>query len=445
MTAVDLAEAIRRRDLRSTEVLDAHLRQVRRLDCDLNAVVTLDEDRARERAATIDARLDRGDHVGPLAGLPVAHKDLVDTAGVRTTYGSLAFADHVPARSALLVERMAAAGAVMFGKTNTPELGAGSQTFNEVFGATHNPWDLDRTCGGSSGGAAVALAAGFMPIADGSDMGGSLRNPASFCNVVGLRPSPGRVPADPAERSPSPLAVEGPMARTVGDVALLLSVLAGPEPGSALALDEAGSGLGPPLRREVAGRRVAWSPRLGELPVDPEVTAVLEAHRGVWADLGVDVIEVDPPLGGAAEVFHILRSGLYWTRFGNLLSSHRADIKDTIVWQLEQGRALSADDVERAERDRRRIVAEMAAFMDRFDVIAAPVTQVPPFAIDTTWVREISGVEMSSYIEWMMSCCLISVSALPAVSVPSGFTRDGLPVGLQLVGRPAGERGLLEM
>src|ERR1700677_606277 len=278
MSASALAHEIRARRLSATEVMDAHIAQIERLNPALNAIVTFLPEPGREHARAVDAALARGADPGPLAGLPVAHKDLVPTRGVRTTFGSRIYRDFVPDSDSILVERLRAAGAIMIGKTNTPEFGAGSQTFNAVFGATRNPYDLAKTCGGSSGGAAAALAAGLLPIADGSDLGGSLRNPASFCNVVGFRPSAGRVPNWPTLMAWFDLSVLGPMARTVADAALLLSAMAGPDARAPLCLEEPGSVFRAPLARDFKGTRIAWSPDLGGLPLEPEVRRIVDAE-----------------------------------------------------------------------------------------------------------------------------------------------------------------------
>ena len=293
-TASELARRIRQREVSVREVMDAHLAQVERTNPRVNAIVTLCADRALDAAKAADAELAHGAEPGPLFGLPVAHKDLVETAGIRTTYGSPIFSEFVPKQDALIVERLRAAGAIAIGKTNVPEFGAGSQTFNAVFGSTRNPYDFERTCGGSSGGAAVALACGMVPIADGSDMGGSLRNPASFCNVVGFRPSPGRVPVWPSRAPWSPFSVLGPMARTVADVALMLRAIAGPDPRSPIAIREPASIFAESLERDFHGVRIAWSRDLGGLPVDARVTDAIDARRGVFASLGCEIDDADP-------------------------------------------------------------------------------------------------------------------------------------------------------
>ena len=447
LPAVELARRIREGDVSAREVMAAHLDRIASVNPTLNAIVTLVAAEALAEATRADEEQTRGAPLGPLHGLPVAHKDLAPTKGIRTTFGSTIFAEHVPDHDALIVERLRAAGAITVGKTNTPELGAGSQTFNEVFGPTPNPYDLTKTCGGSSGGAAVALAAGMVPLADGSDMGGSLRNPAGYCNVVGLRPSPGRVPTWPRRTAwfPSP-SVSGPMARTVGDVALMLGAIAGPDPRVPLSLSDGGASVTGPLDVEVRGRRVAWSRDLGGLPIDPRVTAVLEGRRGVFeTDLGCVVEEASPDLRDADEIFRTWRAWHFELAFGELLDEHPGRLKDTVVWNIEEGRRLTGPQLGRIARLHAALHDRIVAFMGDHDVIAAPVSQVPPFDIDQPYVTEIDGTTLDTYIDWMQSCYLVSVTGLPAISVPAGFTDDGLPVGLQLIGRPRGELALLQV
>lgn len=442
--AVELAALIRGGRLSAVELMRAQLERIDRVNPVLNAIVTLLPERALEGARAADAALARRDAVGPLHGLPIAHKDLVDTAGIRTTYGSRLFANHVPERDDPIVERLRAAGAITIGKTNTPEFGAGSQTYNEVFGPTANPYDLRATCGGSSGGAAAALAAGLLPIADGSDMGGSLRNPASFCNVVGLRPSPGRVADHPVALAWPGLSVSGPMARTVGDVALLLSAMAGPDPRSPISTAEAGS-FAEGLDRNFAAVRVAWVRDFGGLPVDPRVTEVLEAHRSTFEGLGCAVVEAEPDFEDADEIFEVLRARYFALRFSELKPAERSQLKETIVWNIEQGRRLGADQIERAELKRTRLHHRLRRFMVDFEFLIAPVSQVPPFDIREPWVREVAGQSMASYIDWMKSCYYISVTGHPAISVPCGFTPEGLPVGVQIIGRDRDDWGVLQL
>jgi amidase len=334
---------------------------------------------------------------------------------------------------------MAAAGAISLGKTNVPEWGAGSHTVNPVFGATRNPWDLTRTAGGSSGGAAAALAARMVCLADGSDLGGSLRNPASFCGVVGLRPSPGRVPDWPFAEVADVLGVSGPMGRTVADVALLLAVQSGPDPRAPLALDAPPPPLADPsgvlalLDRDLRGLRVGWSPDLG-LPVDPDVRAALAPARQVLADLGWQVTDAAPDLSGADEAFRTLRAFRFARGFADLLRDHPDQIGPNVTWNTERGLEVTAADLRRAAALQAEVAVRVTEFFAEFDLLACPVSQVAPFDVEADWVRSVDGVPQHTYLDWMASCYLISVTGLPAVSVPVGCTAAGLPVGLQLVG-----------
>lgn len=364
---------------------------------------------------------------------------------MRTTFGSLVYKDFVPDVDALIVERLEEAGAISVGKTNTPEFGAGSQTFNEVFGATLNPYDSTKTCGGSSGGAAVALACGMLPLADGSDMGGSLRNPAAFCNVVGLRPSPGRVPSWPSLAAWFPLSVEGPMARTVRDVALMLGAIAGPDPRAPVSLPEPGDAFSRPLERDFGGVRVAWSRDLGGLPVDPRVTAALEGQRGAFEDLGCVVEDANPDLTGADEVFRVWRAWYFELTLGGLLEEHRNRLKDTVIWNFDEGRKLSGPQIGEAERKRTELYHRTRDFLGTYEFVILPVAQVPPFGVEQRYVTEINGAKMQTYIDWMRSCYLITATGLPAISVPGGFTQESLPVGLQIVGRHRDDLGVLQL
>lgn len=444
-TAAELSQLLAAGSVSAREVTAAHLARIDAVGPAVNAIVTVTAEAAMQRAAALDDEFVRRGPVGPLHGLPVAHKDLAETRGVRTTYGSLVFADHVPDFDALHVARMRRAGAVTVGKTNTPEFGAGSQTFNKVFGVTRNPYDLSKTSGGSSGGAAAALAARLVVLADGSDMGGSLRNPASFCNVVGLRPTPGRVPAWPSSDPWSPLSVPGPMARTVGDVALLLDVMAGPDSRCPLALPAPGYSFASAMQEAPKKLRVAFSPDLGGLPVDPQVRHALAGARTVLQAIGCDVEEDTPDLSGADEAFSTWRAVGFAAAYGSLLAHHRDRLKDTVVWNIEQGLAVTGEDLARATRLRAQVYQNAHQFFGSYDVLCAPVTQVPPFDVNVEWVHEIDGAPMATYIDWMRSCSRITMTGLPALSVPCGFTDDGLPIGLQMVGPAGGERLLLQL
>ena len=351
----------------------------------------------------------------------------------------------MPAEDSLLVERLRHAGAIVVGKTNTPEFGAGSQTFNPVFGATLNPYDRTRTCGGSSGGAAVALATGMLPIADGSDMGGSLRNPASFCGVVGLRPSPGRVPAWPTTTAWSTLSVDGPMARSVADVALMLSGIAGPDARSPIAINESGSRFAAPLERDFKGVRIAWWKDLGGVPVDRRVRAAVDAQRRVFESLGCIVDEAEPDFTDFDAVFKTVRALAFLTGVAPRVDGHRDQVKETILWEIERGERLTVAEIVWAETKRTELYHRMRQFMERYDFFVLPVSQVPPFDVNQPFITEIDGVAMETYIDWMKSCYYISIVENPAISVPCGFTPEGLPVGLQIVGRHRDDWGLLQM
>ncbi|WP_413115743.1 amidase [Streptomyces sp. CY1] len=444
-TALDLGRLLRTRELSARELLEAHLARIERVNPAVNAIVTLVADRAREAAERADERIAAGEELGPLHGLPIAHKDTHNTAGIRTTHGS-PLADGVPDRDDLLIERIRAAGAITIGKTNVPEFGAGSHTFNPIFGATHNPYDLGRSAGGSSGGAAAALASGMIPIADGSDTGGSLRNPASFCNVVGLRPSPGRVPGWPAATAWGTLAVKGPMARTVADTALLLSAIAGPDARSPIAVEEPGARFARPLDRDLTGLRVGWSPDLGGLvPVEPEVAAAVESAVEVFDDLGCVVERACPDLTEAEEVFRTLRASMFEVAFGTLMDRHPDGLKQTIRENTEEGRKLSGPDVARAEMLHTQLYHRVREFFGRYDVLLLPVSQVLPFDVGIEYPTEVAGVAMDDYLDWMRSAYLISSTGSPALSVPAGFTHGGLPVGVQIVGPHRADFAVLQV
>ena len=445
LTATELALKIRSGEISAVETMEAHLAQIEKVNPQVNAIVTLVPELALEQARKADEKLAQGGKLGPLHGLPVAHKDLVPTKGIRTTFGSPIFQDFVPEEDALLVERIRNAGGISLGKTNTPEFGAGSQTFNQVFGVTKNPYDLSKTCGGSSGGAAVSVACRMLPFADGSDLGGSLRNPTNFCNVVGFRPSVGRVPSWPNEAGWNSFAVDGPIARTVEDCALLLSVLAGPDARSPICLPESGAVFQQSLERNLKGIRIAWSADLGGLPVDSRVTETLEAQREVFEDLGCIVEEGFPDFTDADEIFKTFRAWYFELKLASLLPEHREKMKETVIWNIESGMKLSGPELGRAEVKRTALFHRVREFMQNYDFLALPVSQVPPFPLEQEYVSEINGMKMETYLDWMRSCYYITVTGQPAISVPSGFTDDGLPVGLQLVGRPQDDLGVLQL
>jgi amidase len=444
-SAVELAALVRGGELSARTLLEAHLERIDAVNPIVNAIVTLVPERAWEWAAEADERQAGGEALGPLHGLPIAHKDLVRTAGIRTTSGSPLLENHVPEVDDAIVTRLRAAGAIAIGKTNTPEFGAGSHTFNPVFGATRNPWDLSKTCGGSSGGAAVALATGMVPIADGSDMGGSLRNPANFNNVVGLRPAPGRVTNHPAVLGFESLAVLGPMGRTVEDTALLLSAMAGPDARCPLSIDAPGSLFSGSLERDFRGTRIAFDPDLGGLPVEPAVSAVVAAGLAGFESVGCRVEPVGLDWSGADEAFETLRAFSSAQGFATTSEEVLGRVKETIRWNVARGRELTGADVSRAEALRTALFHRLHAFMEVYEFLVLPVNQVAPFDIEMEYPHEVAGVAMETYIDWMKSAYRVSATGHPAISVPCGFTEEGLPVGVQIVGRHRDERGVLEL
>jgi amidase len=445
LSAVEMARLIRAKKLSAREALAAHLKQIERVNPKVNAIVTLAPELAAAAAAKADEMQARKEPLGPLHGLPVAHKDLFETRGIRTTFGSPLYRDYVPMGDDIVVARMARAGAITIGKTNTPEFGAGSQTFNQVFGATLNPYDLTKTCGGSSGGAAVALACGLTPVASGSDTGGSLRNPAAFCNVAGFRPSIGRVPNPTAAFAWSTLSTSGCLGRSVADLAFALSSIAGPDAHSPLSINEPGERFARPLDRSFKGVRVAWFKDLGGAPFDARVRAVVDGQRKTFESLGCVVEQAEPDFASAEIAFRILRAWNSANTYGARLRQHPEAFKDTLTGEIEEGLRLTGNDLARAETAHGQIWRTFQAFLEKYEYFVLPTTQLPPFDVKTPYPTEIAGVRMGSYIDWMKSCWYISATGNPAASVPAGFTPEGLPVGLQIVGRNKEDFSVLQM
>ena len=445
LSAVEMVRLIGVKDITAKELMEAHLLQIERVNPKVNAIVTLLPDLAIEKAEETDLAISSGEDVGILQGLPVAHKDLVPTKGIRTTFGSPIYEHNVPDHNALIVDRIQQAGAITIGKTNTPEFGAGSQTYNEVFGETLNPYDVSKTCGGSSGGAAVALATRMLPIADGSDTGGSLRNPANFCNVIGFRPSPGRVPNFPSKTGWGPISVSGPMARNVSDCALFLSAIAGPDSRVPISITEPGSTFMQSLERDFSGTNIAWSEDMGGLPIDPRTTQVINSQRSVFSDIGCIINDSEPDFRDANEVFLIWRGWGREITSGDLLRNNRGQLKETMIWDIEQGVNLTGPEVGWAEARRMELFQRMHEFMEKHEFLICPVSQRPPFDVKQRWVTEINGEKMENFIAWMKSCYYITATGHPAVSVPCGFTDEGLPVGIQIVGRYRDDFGVLQL
>jgi amidase len=439
--AIELTELLQRREVSAQEVMNAFLERINTVNPLVNAICTL---RPKKELMQEAKKCDETAVRGPLHGIPIAVKDLALTKGIRTTYGSPIYEKFIPEQDTLFVERLKKAGAIVIGKTNTPEFGAGSHTFNTLFGVTRNPYDLTRTAGGSSGGAAAALAAGMVPVADGSDLGGSLRNPAGYCNIVGFRPSVGRVPGWPTFFTWDSMATEGPMGRTVQDVALLLSVMAGPDPRMPLSIEQPASCFRDSLKRDFKNVPIAWSTDLGCLPVEPEMIQVCENALTGFKELGAAVTPAHPDCKGAFESFQTLR-GYAYTSLESDYRQHRELMKDTVVWNIEKGLGLTAPDLARAEWQRSCFYHRVREFLEEYEFLVLPTAQVTPFPVEQEWVREINGIKLENYIDWMAVCCIISLTGLPAISVPCGFTAKGLPVGLQIVGRHHADMSVLQL
>jgi len=445
LQATDLLALLRKKDISATELLDAHLARIAAVNPQVNALVTLaDTESMRNHAAQADASWSRGVWQGPLHGLPVSQKDLTATRGVRTTFGSKIFENHVPQHDALIARRCANAGALMIGKSNTPEFGAGSHTFNDVFGVTRNPWDLSKSAGGSSGGAAASLACGMNPLACGSDMGGSLRNPAAWNNVVGLRPSPGRVPRAPDLNGWSTLGVDGPMARTVADAALLLSVIAGPSGESPTEISESGARFAQSLEHDFRGMRIAMASDLPGCPVDPEIRATVEAQAKVFEAMGCHVEFAAPDLSYAEDVFRIERAWLIGTLVDRLDPKARALLKPEIEDECRLYRSLTAADLGAMFVRKTALFDRMRTFMKQHAFFVLPTTQMLPFDVDLRSPADFIGQRYSTYIDWMRICWYLSSTEAPILSVPCGFSKTGLPIGLQIAGSYRNDWGVLQ-
>jgi amidase len=440
-TACAIVGKLQAGDITPLDLLDVLERRIAEVDGKVNALPILCFDRARDRARALMQKSPA--ERGPLAGLPVPIKDLTHVEGVRTTQGSPIYKDQISEQSDVLVTNLEANGAVVYAKSNTPEFGAGANTFNDVFGATLNPWDISRSAAGSSGGAAVALAAGMAWVAHGSDMGGSLRNPASFCGVVGLRPSIGRVAHTPKFKVDRTLGVQGPMARNVEDLALLLDAMCGEHPADPLSLPKLATSFRSHAQSGQKPKRVAYSSDLGITPVDPEVATITRKAAQRFAEAGAIVEEAHPDLREAHECFHVLRAFDFAISKAALLHSKRDMLKPEVIWNIEEGLKLSMAQIERAEAQRVAMTERTLAFFETYDLLLAPATIVAPFPIENRYVAECAGKKFDNYVEWLGIVYAITLACCPALSLPCGFTASGLPVGLQMVAPPRAEARLL--
>jgi amidase len=440
-TACAVVDKLNSGEVTPLDLLDVLERRIAEVDGKVNALPTLAFDRARAHAKAL-MKKPIGQR-GLLAGLPIPIKDLTNVEGVRTTQGSSIFKDTIPARSDIAVERLEDNGGIIYAKSNTPEFGAGAHTFNEVFGATRNPWNPSRSASGSSGGAAVALATGMAWLAHGTDMGGSLRNPASFCGIVGMRPSIGRVAHTPAAKIDRNLGVHGPMARNVEDVALLLDAMTGENPADPLSLPLLRDSFLAAARSGNKPKRIAYSPDLGITPVDPEVAAITRKAAARFAEAGAIVEEAHPDLREAHECFHVLRAYDFAISKAALLRTKRDQLKPEVIWNIEEGLKLTVEQLERAEAQRVAMATRALEFFKTYDLLLTPATIVAPFPIENRYVAECAGKTFDNYVEWLGIVYAITLACCPALSLPCGFTASGLPVGLQLVGPPRGEAQLL--
>jgi amidase len=440
-TACAIVDKLNSGEVTPLDLLDVLESRIAEVDGKVNALPTLCFDRARMRAKAL-MKKPIGDR-GLLAGMPVPIKDLTNVEGVLTTQGSPIYKDTIATQSDIVVEHLEYDGAVIYAKSNTPEFGAGAHTFNEVFGATRNPWDTSRSAAGSSGGAAVALATGMAWLAHGTDMGGSLRNPASFCGVVGMRPSIGRVAHTPAFKIDRNLTVHGPMARNVEDLALLLDAMCGEHPADPLSLPSLPTSFLSAVRSGKKPKRVAYSPDLGITPVDPEVAAITRKAALRFAEAGAIVEEAHPDLHEAHECFHVLRAFDFAISKAALLRTRRHLLKPEVIWNIEEGLKLTVERLESAEAQRVAMTARALQFFGTYDLLLTPATIVPPFPVENRYVAECAGKKFDNYVEWLGIVYAITLVCCPALSLPCGFTASGLPVGLQMVAAPRGDAQLL--
>lgn len=441
LSAVKAVDLLKKGEVTPLDLIDDALNRIEKVGPRVNAVVTLCPERARDHAKRLMQQ--PTNKRGMLAGLPIGVKELNDVAGVRVTYGSPIFTDNVPTKSDIMVERLETNGAIVLGMTNSPEFGAGANTFNEVHGETYNPWNTKLNAGGSSGGAAVALATGQVWMATGSDLGGSLRTPAAFCSVVGLRPSPGRIASGPAELRFDTLAVDGPMARDVADTALMLDAMAGQHIDVPISYPVPAEAFLATAQRRLKPKRVALCTAPAGLPVEPEVQAMIRAAAEKLAKAGFEIEETSPDFEGVGEAFQTLRAVDYAASMAPLLAKHRDKLKPDVIWNAEKGLKLTGEEIGRAQIRRGRLYADMVAFFGSYDLLLLPAAPILPRDIKERWPKEINGQKLDNYVEWLKLAALITMTACPTLSLPCGFSADGRPMGLQMVGKPRDEGTLL--
>ena len=442
-SAVEVIALLKNKEISPKEVLDSTLNRINETHKSINAVVTLCKDRAIKQIQTINSRMKN--HPGYLNGLPVVIKDLTDVSGVKTTYGSKIFYNHIPKNSDYLVERIEQMGGIVVGKTNTPEFGAGSQTFNEVFGATSNPWNTEYTAGGSSGGTAAALAVGAAWLGTGTDLGGSLRNPASFCGVVGLRPTAGIVPHGPSNLPFSTLSVSGPMARTVEDLSLFLDTISGYDSRDPLSTDSPKYSYQSSVDANFGKLKVAFTEDYNFLPCDPEVRNAIKIAKSVFKKLGHEVGDASPNFSDAENTFQTLRAHLLATDKREVYKKHKKLLKEDLRLNIEKGMALTEKEISIAQLDRGRLVQNTNQFLEEYDLLVSPAAMVPPFSIKEHWPKKVEGKTFSNYVSWLMTAATISLTGCPSLAVPCTLSKNKLPIGIQIVGKARNEHLLISV
>lgn len=447
--ATQLIHLMKKKEISAYEIMLAHLEQIKRINPMVNAIIILlNEEELLKQAKLADKLRGKGTWLGPLHGIPLTHKDMTPTKNIRTTYGSPIFANNIPNFDALIVERTAAAGSILIGKTNSPEFAAGSHTYNKVFGATANPWDLSKSAGGSSGGAAVSLACGMNPLSCGGDMGGSLRNPAAWNNVCGLRPSPGRVPSTPIKLPWSTLSVEGPMARSISDLALLMSVISGSTDRTPIAIEQEHTIFSKSLSRDFKGTRLAMFQNICKDLQDPEIKEIVQNQAKIFEELGCIVEEVDPDfLEDADDAFRCERAMIYGATYYEIMHDQTkiSQIKPEVLEEFRLMQNLSVDYIAQMQRKKGTIFEKMRQFMEKYEFYILPTTSIYPFNIELPWPSEINGKKLDSYIDWMKICWCITITEHPSLSLPCGFGKNNMPVGMQIVGRWHDDFGVLQL
>tara|TARA_B100000029_G_scaffold215460_1_gene213283 strand:+ start:469 stop:1884 length:1416 start_codon:yes stop_codon:yes gene_type:complete len=435
LSAKSVRDLLQKSEISPIEAINSAIERISQVNKILNAVPVLCIDRAKESAKKLkDKRINNSKDF--LFGLPILIKDLTEVEGVKTTYGSPIYKNNISKYSNYLVENLEKNGAIVLGKTNTPEFGAGSHTFNEVFGTTLNPWNQNYSCGGSSGGSAVALASGMSWLSTGTDLGGSLRNPAGWCGVVGMRNTAGLVAHGPRNHPKDTLSISGPMARNTEDLALMLDAMKGLDTRDPISISPSGPSFKSAIGTKPCVKKVAWTKNFNFLPCDDQVSNILNELITKVNSLGFETYNESPDLNDSEQIFQILRANLFAIEKKDLLEKHRKDLKPEIIWNIEKGLKLSKKDVTNAELARTALALRVKKFFNKYDILIAPSSMVPPFEKDIRWVKSVGKHHFDNYVSWLMTAAAISVSGCPSLALTAGFTKEGLPVGIQIIGKP---------